>query len=277
MKFCYVILHYRTDEDTVLCVESIKKTTPDAEIVIVDNASNNGSIERIEAQFGEDSQIHIIKNDENLGFASGNNVGYAYAKNTLHADFIALSNNDIVVDTQDFDRRVYEIYERERFHLLGPDIVSMIDGGHQNPMSASKPDVKKISKEINRYRMLLVLSKLGVYEIFKPKNKTRTVIKDTEGSSSGIQLHGSFIIFSPDFIEKEDVAFREGTFLYMEESILNQYCRNKGYKTYFTPEIRVYHKEDSSTNSMFDKGKAKREFVFKNMIRSLKVYKDFLT
>ena len=276
MKFCYVILHYRTEEDTVLCVESMKKATPEADIVIVDNASKNGSIERLIKLYGKDKQIHIIQNKENLGFASGNNVGYFYAKNTLKADFIAVSNNDIVVDTLHLDHKVAEIYEREQFHLLGPDIVSLIDGHHQNPMLPKTTSVKKINREINRYRLLLLISRLGVYDLLKPKEKKTTSHFDLKDSEIGVQLHGSFVIFSPIFIAEENMAFREGTFLYMEEAILSQYCRKKGYKTIFDPEIRVYHKEDSSTNSIFDKGKEKREFVFKHMIQSLCIYRSLL-
>lgn len=73
-----------------------------------------------------------------------------------------------------------------------------------------------------------MLSKLGLYDVLKPNahHKENGVIcyhKLTEGK----QLHGSFVIFSPDYIKNEEFAFEPGTFLYMEEAILFQYCVKK--------------------------------------------------
>lgn len=275
LNFCFVILHYKTAEDTIDCVESIEKLDEKCKIVIVDNASNNGSIEEVEKYVGDRTNIYVINNKENLGFADGNNIGYKFARNELHADFIAISNNDIIVDSKDFIQYCRELYEKKKYDIMGPDIESMVDQGHQNPMIVSEPDAKRIRKEILRYQVLYALSIIGVYDFIKHnKNKvSKTKKKNTSLKlAENVQLHGSFLVFSPQFISKEEIAFRTGTFLYMEESILFQYCRKMGYKTIFSPVVKVFHKEDSSTNSMFTATKQKREFVFKNMIQSLKVY-----
>ena len=62
MNFCFVILHYRTADDTIECIESIEKLNGVFNIVIVDNASNNGSIEEVEKLVGNRQNIYIIKN-----------------------------------------------------------------------------------------------------------------------------------------------------------------------------------------------------------------------
>lgn len=276
MKFCFVILHYKTAQDTIECVESIMKQNTFSDIVIVDNASDNGSIELIENKYGSRKNIKIIKNKKNLGFADGNNIGYRYAKNILKADFIAVSNNDIVVESKDFAEKMIDIYDREGYYIAGPDIESLIDHKHQNPMKNRRISKKKAIKEIWRYRGLLFLSKLGVYDFLKKskdnKSERKSENKTYDKMQKNIKLHGAFMVFSPDFIKKEDVAFRRGTFLYMEETILYEYCLKNHYKTLFTPDVKVYHKEDSSTNALFKATKQKREFVFENMIKSLKVY-----
>lgn len=275
LNFCFVILHYKTVEDTIDCVDSIDTLDEKCQIVIVDNASNNGSIEKVEEYVKNKPYIYVIKNKENVGFADGNNIGYKFAKNVLHADFIAISNNDIIIDSQRFIHQCMEAYKKNRYYILGPDIESMVDHGHQNPMIASEPNIKHIRKEIIRYQVLYILSKIGIYDLLK---NTKNRVSKAEKMNlplelaENVQLHGSFLVFSPLFIKKEELAFRPGTFLYMEESILFTYCKKMGYKTVFYPAIKVFHKEDSSTNSMFTATKHKREFVFKNMIRSLKVY-----
>ncbi|NLL92681.1 MAG: glycosyltransferase family 2 protein [Clostridiales bacterium] len=276
MQFCFVILHYRTSVDTIECVESIKRLEDKSYIIIVDNASENGSIEEVEKKYGGDSDIIIIKNKKNLGFAAGNNVGYQYAKNKLKADFIAVINNDTIIESTNLISHLTEVYNKYQYHLIGPDIVSVAQNYHQNPKTDTVPDLKTSKREIWRYRALYLVSKLHIYDILKGKGPAKDKHKITNDVPHEIvnnaMLHGSFVVFSPLFIKNEDYCFRPGTFLYVEEAILYKYCVGKNYKMMFTPYVKVFHKEDSSTNSLFSATKQKREFVFKNMIKSLKVY-----
>ena len=72
------------------------------------------------------------------------------------------------------------------------------------------------------------------------------------------------------------LAFDERTFLYMEEVILRERCKKNSLVMLFDPNIRVLHKEDSSTNAENNSEHNKRLFVFKNMIKSLKVLGEYL-
>lgn len=279
MNFCFVILHYRTSNDTIECIKSIQKLEGDYKIVIVDNASQNGSIERVEALFANNDEIVIIKNTKNLGFAAGNNIGYAYARTQIKADMIAVLNNDIVIKQKDFINRIFELYRNSQFHIAGPDIVSLVDGHHQSPVVEKINSISKANKELFKYRILRIINKIGLYELMtrQPKKElNRISVADPMRYQENVILYGSFVIFSPLYVSEEECAFRPDTFMYMEEPILYEYCMLKNYKTVFDPSIVIYHKEDSSTNSLYNAAYAKREFVFKNMIRSLKIYRSLL-
>ncbi len=279
MNFCFVILHYRTSNDTIECIKSIQKLEGDYKIVIVDNASQNGSIERIEALFANNDEIVIIKNTKNLGFAAGNNIGYAYARTQIKANMIAVLNNDIVIKQKDFINRIFELYRNSQFHIAGPDIVSLVDGHHQSPVVEKINSISKANKELFKYRILRIINKIGLYELMtrQPKKELNKIsVADPMRYQENVILHGSFVIFSPMYVSEEECAFRPDTFMYMEEPILYEYCMLKNYKTVFDPSIVIYHKEDSSTNSLYNAAYAKREFVFKNMIRSLKIYRNLL-
>lgn len=279
MNFCFVILHYRTSNDTIECIKSIQKLEGDYKIVIVDNASQNGSIERVEALFANNDEIVIIKNTKNLGFAAGNNIGYAYARTQIKANMIAVLNNDIVIKQKDFINRIFELYRNSQFHIAGPDIVSLVDGHHQSPVVEKIDSISKANKELFKYRILRIINKIGLYELMtrQPKKElNRISVADPMRYQENVILHGSFVIFSPLYVSEEECAFRPDTFMYMEEPILYEYCMLKNYKTVFDPSIVIYHKEDSSTNSLYNAAYAKREFVFKNMIRSLKIYRNLL-
>lgn len=278
MKFCFIILHYKTAEDTIECINSIETLEEEAHIVVIDNASDNGSIEEVEKTCRKYGNIHIIKNKNNLGFAEGNNVGFDYAKNKICADFVAVINNDIVVPDKKFINKVERLYVDTQFDLAGPDIESFTDHGHQNPMLDTVMSVRNVNKEIFRYRLLRILNRTNLYDKIKKDRfvKKKVSAQKTEQRKENVTLHGAFLIFSKNYIDNEDCFFRPGTFLYMEEAILYRYCMLRQYKMVYDPDITVYHKEDSSTSSLFAVPKDKRDFVFSNMIRSLKVYKKIL-
>ena len=281
IRICFVILHYKTADDTIKCIESIRQLDKQVHIVVVDNASGNGSIEKVEERFKETKEIYYVKNKENLGFASGNNAGYGYARDVLKDNMIAVLNNDIIIDDKDFITKVEEIYSKDGFYVAGPDIESSVDQGHQSPMNIGEGTKKSLTKAILRYRILYILSKLGIYDMLrKIRGKGNDIekkhtIRYKEKQINAV-LHGAFVIFSPDFVKKEKISFRKGTFLYLEENILYRYCMSHNYKMVYTPELHVLHKEDSSTSSMFNSDRKKREFVFKNMIKSIKVYRKYV-
>jgi GT2 family glycosyltransferase len=112
-KIAYVILHYVTAKDTIECIKSIENLQTDYEtsIVVVDNASGNDSLEEVKEITSNYNNITYIKNEKNLGFAKGNNVGFRYAKYELNADFIILLNNDTVIEQPDFSEKIVQKYE----------------------------------------------------------------------------------------------------------------------------------------------------------------------
>ncbi len=91
-----IILNWNGLEDTIECLESLKKITyPNYEVIVVDNASSGNDVEVLRGRYGD--YIHIIANDENYGFPEGNNIGMRYAL-SRGAAYILLLNNDTVVD-----------------------------------------------------------------------------------------------------------------------------------------------------------------------------------
>ncbi|MCH5296426.1 MAG: glycosyltransferase family 2 protein [Ruminococcus sp.] len=279
MNICFVILHYLTDKDTIECVESIESLdgADKAKIVIVDNFSNNGSIEKVSTAIDKFSNCKILYSDKNLGFAKGNNIGYSYVKKTFGNSFIVVLNNDTVIKQNDFITRIVDTYNKNSYAVLGPDIISLIDGGHQNPLGKI-PSKKAVKKDINKYRFLLLLSRLGVYNQIQKHfgaNRAAKKVRLEKPQSKEIidsALHGSCLIFSPDFISVMDEAFCPDTFLYKEEFILSKRCEKKNLKMFFNSEIEIFHKEDSSTNQVVNTEKKKREFVFRNLINSNKAF-----
>ena len=105
-KIAFVILNYCTFSDTVECINSVKDKidADDYEIVIVDNASPDGSGQQLRERYKGVSKITILHNESNLGYACGNNVGFRYAKNVLDCNFIVILNSDVLLLSANFFR-----------------------------------------------------------------------------------------------------------------------------------------------------------------------------
>ena len=88
MKIVFVILHYLAIDETYKSVDSIEKKidTDMYKIVIVDNASPDKSGALLKEHYKNDDHVEVLLNQENLGFARGNNVGFRYAEKTWNRD-----------------------------------------------------------------------------------------------------------------------------------------------------------------------------------------------
>jgi len=92
-----IILVWNGKDDTLECLHSWRADTyPNKKIVVVDNGSTDGSAEEIAAAFPE---VAIQRNEQNLGFCAGNNIGIQYAIKQ-RADYIYLLNNDTTVESE---------------------------------------------------------------------------------------------------------------------------------------------------------------------------------
>jgi len=90
-----VILNFNGKNYLEKCISSVLETNyPNFEVILVDNASTDGSVNLIEQSFGSDNRLKIIRNNKNSGFADGNNVGFSNS----NGSYIAFLNSDTIVD-----------------------------------------------------------------------------------------------------------------------------------------------------------------------------------
>lgn len=92
-----VVLNYNNFEDTERCITSLLETQySNFSIIIIDNASSDGSGKRLQERF---STIECILSERNDGYAAGNNIGIKRAM-SLGAEYILILNNDTIVQPQ---------------------------------------------------------------------------------------------------------------------------------------------------------------------------------
>jgi len=115
IKFSFIVVNYNAYQYTAQCLTSIKKYCDQYsyEILVIDNASSDDSVRRLEERF---SDVVLIKSKENLGFARACNLGIEKAG----GEFLIFLNNDFEFTTSGvFERIPTKFQEYSNLGLLG--------------------------------------------------------------------------------------------------------------------------------------------------------------
>jgi hypothetical protein len=213
-----LILNWNGLDDTLASLASLAELDyPDCEVVVVDNGSTDGSVTAIQKRFPE---ITVIENEENLGFAGGNNVGLRYAMEQ-GVDYALLLNNDTEV-APDFLRRLVDVAEADpAFGIAGPTIYYY-----------DQPDV--------------VWSAGGAIDW--RRGETRMIglnERDTDQFGPGPRpvdfVTGCALLAKRAVIEQAGLL-DERFFAYYEEAEWCVRVRQAGFKIIHVPQARVWHK-----------------------------------
>ncbi|MCA9414366.1 MAG: glycosyltransferase family 2 protein, partial [Candidatus Omnitrophica bacterium] len=131
-----LIVNYNTRDLTLACLESIFEHPPSGEyeVIVVDNASTDGSWERIADRL---PQVDLVRSEENLGFARGNNL--AMERST--GDILFLLNSDTLIHQNTFP-------ELERFLREHSD-AAVVGGKHYLTDGSIQPTIKYFPRVSN--------------------------------------------------------------------------------------------------------------------------------
>jgi len=223
-KVAIIIVNWDGWEDTIECLESLYRIDyPNYEIIIIDNHSQDDSVRRIK-DYSEGKELTIIENEDNYGFAEGNNIGIRYALKYLKPKYILLLNNDTVVD-KDFLKELISAGEKDNhIGILGPKIYYY-----------DKPEVIwsagcKISWKFARG------IQIGTGEVDKGQYDD---LKEVE------YVSGSAFLIKTDVINKIGLMDKN-YFLYFEESDWTLRANQAGYKSLYVSTAKVWHKVSRS-------------------------------
>jgi len=211
-----VVLNYNGLEDTIECVDSLKKLEyTNYQIVLVDNCSTDESATRLKEIYPE---YYFIKTERNFGYAGGNNAGIKYALKQS-ADYICILNNDVVVEPDFLDFIIKEMENDYGIGITGPKICEYDD--------------KSVIQSTG--------SKISLYTGRVPAINAGKKCSDFQDSISVDYIGGACLVIRSSLIE-EIGLIPEIYFLFFEET---EWClkakRNKN-KIVCVCQSRVYHK-----------------------------------
>ncbi|MCI8583938.1 MAG: glycosyltransferase [Dorea sp.] len=281
----FVILHYRAAEMTRTCVERIRALNGSNYIVIVDNASPNGTGELLAEEYAGEDNITVLLNQENAGFARGNNLGIRWVCENLKADFVVVLNNDVEILQKDFAVRIGEIYRENPFDVLGPDIVSVFSGIHQSPKSLKGCTLESVRKKranvkrsSNPILLLLSSGEKNSPAIWRRKQRRERAKQqiDSSVSAEGVVLHGSCVIFAKRYLDTHPEPFYPKTYMYYEMEILEWMCRQEGSVIRYDSSISVLHYQYVASKQEFKSIVRRSKFVIECLLESLTAAEELI-
>ena len=217
-KIYVVVLNWNGYNETRECLNSLSSIKySNYRIVVVDNGSDDDSYLKLSKEFGE--KIDFVRNEKNLGFAEGNNMGIIYAiKNG--AKYVLVLNNDTVVDSLFLDEMVRYAEDNPNVGILGSKIYYHSD-----------PEIIWFSG--------------GLFSKLKGGMSVKGMGIRDDGNYNSIKnvdyITGCSLFFKTDVIKKIGLFDKE-FFNYAEDADFCFRAKKVGFRVVFVPTSIVWHK-----------------------------------
>lgn len=228
MDVSIILVNYNTADLLLACINSILGKTEHLiyEIIVVDNASSDSSVELVRSKF---PLVKVIANEENVGFGIANNIGVQHAQGKyvwfLNSDTLLISNAAKIL----YD--AIEVYSS-----------AVIAGGNlydinMKPATSFSQIIPSLWAEVD-YFFFNIFSQLK-YRRNLNFNYSDQII-EVDGFISGADLMIEKAVF------EEVGGFDKDFFMYYEETELTYRIRKYGYKIISVPEAKIIHLEGAS-------------------------------
>jgi len=228
-----ILVNFNGEDVLVDCLGSLEKFVPNhnSEIIVVDNNSQDNSINIIESKFPD---VKLIKLPQNLGFGAGNNAGAREAK----GNFLFLLNTDTIVTSNFLPHLLELMSSNSEVGVIGPKLV-FPDGKFQISFS---PKISFVG-EIKAKKM---------HKISYKENKLNLIEKNFQSIKVVDIVVGAAFFIRKDLFDLLG-GFDERFFMYFEESDLCKRVRDKGYQVLYTPHISIIHVRGHSVKKLSGK------------------------
>ncbi|MBU1031757.1 glycosyltransferase family 2 protein [Patescibacteria group bacterium] len=227
-----IILNYNVKELLINCLESVfqsKGKLDRWQIIVVDNASSDGSVEAVKEKF---PQAELIINKENLGFSAGNNIGVKYAQ----APVVLFLNPDTVICDHAIQKSLEVLLSSPDYGALTCK-VELPDGSLDYSCHRGFPT------PWNSFCYFTGLAKLFPRSpIFS--GYTASYL-DTQKPHEIDSATGAFLMVRK--IAGDQIGWWDKDYFWNGEDIEFCFClKERGWKIYFYPEVKIIHYKGSS-------------------------------
>ncbi len=235
-RLALIILNYNSYDDTMHLVDQLIGFGADYHVIVVDNASPDGSGKQLMARYGDMNVVDVVMSEYNGGYGAGNNVGFHYAEDKYGSAVMAVINPDVEIPSLDVISTMHEtMMGDDRIGVVGAvigDRESNADLNHSAwPIVTARQFARKQSLFSRRYDLT-----------FKGDPVTSDLVR------VGC-VAGCFFMIRTETLH--DVGYYdEAMFLYNEEDALGIKCRQKGWKTVLTLNCAYQHNHHDADGNL---------------------------
>lgn len=224
-KIFVIILNWNGKEDTLACLKSLEKVSTPHSLIVVDNGSNDDSVVTIQNAY---TDITLLENRKNLGYAEGNNVGIRWAlKNG--AEYLLILNNDTIVDPDILEGFLSTLALTPQASILGGKPYLMNDPSRLDHLGGKWN------------------SKTGTFDLIGSND-----LGENWMTPFPLDYVCGCALFVKAEVFRKVGAFESRFFLFWEESDFCKRAKKEGFYSYFAPNAKLWHKVSAS----FTGGKA---------------------
>lgn len=245
-----IIVNYNTKQLLGDCIQSIYEKTFDVnyEIIIVDNASNDGSQEFIRKNF---PKTVLIESEFNLGFGLANNLGAKSAK----GKFLFFLNSDTVLFENSIKILTEFFKSKEKKLNIGVLGAMLVDEKHTiNGFGSHFPTCTEEN--------LINLRKIPIVKWFVSIPQRQSYNFENSYFEVGYVI-GADMLLRKELFDKMN-GFSKEFFMYYEESDLQKRIHNNGFRQYVLTKTNIIHLEDGSGKVIKKYSNRKRAMVHKS-------------
>lgn len=235
-----VILNWNRRKLTSQCIESVDSLHISGyklNVVVVDNASRDNSVEKLSKVELKNGKYKFIQNQRNFGYAKGNNVGIRYALDK-EADYVLILNNDTEVD----DNLVVELLKIAKKHPEAGAVVPKIyfaKGYEFHKKRYKKGDLGKV--------IWAAGGDVDWDNVYGTNRGVDEVDKGQYDKVEGVDFApGTCVLFNSEMLDKVGL-FDERYFMYLEDLDLSQRMKKRGWKIMYAPKAVVWHRVAQSS------------------------------
>ncbi|MFA5021953.1 MAG: glycosyltransferase family 2 protein [Patescibacteria group bacterium] len=193
------------------------------EVIVVDNASTDGTTEMVKNNF---TQVKLITNETNLGFATANNQGILASR----SDFILALNPDTEILNDALQKSLEFMKKNAQIGILGCK--------HLNPDWTLQPSVRRLP---NFWAIFFIITKLAkIFPDMPPIYDYLAKDFDYKLAQPAEQVAGSFFLLRKKTID-EIGLFDENFFTWFEEVDMCKRAKDAGWQVWYYPEAQIVH------------------------------------
>ncbi|MEW6196619.1 MAG: glycosyltransferase [Bacteroidota bacterium] len=241
IELSIIIVNYNVKEFLLNLLSSIKKSLHNisAEVIIIDNASDDGSVELIREKYPD---VKLIVNEKNVGFGTANNQGLAVAS----GKFFLLINPDTIVKEETLAKMIQFFNSTPSAGIAGCKVLNP-DGTLQLACRRGFPGPWTSFTKVMGLSKLLPKSKLFAKYNLTYLDENQTYEVDA--------VSGAFMMLRREVYDRIG-GFDQQFFMYGEDLDLCYRAQKAGFKVYYVHTTEVIHyKGESTKRSSIDETK----------------------